>query len=180
MELDKKLMNIEQERNINKAIQYLEEDKNKNLNTYLRVIFLLLDFLVDSQYTQEEHNFISLKIKDLFEEAKTKYFNESEFLFFSGMMIYIAEWYFGIKTLDDAKTMLNKAMQCEPNNIVYKWGYYCIPDQRPEINTEIKFSISKQILESETLIQWIKNRGLLGDYLIGIIQGTYDASRLFI
>ena len=92
-------------------------------------------------------------------------------------MIYIAEWYFGIETLDEATAMLNKATQSEPYNILYKWGYYSITDQRAEINTKTKFFLSKQILGDSLLLKWIKSKGLLGEYIEGIIQGTYEATK---
>lgn len=180
MKLENELINIEQQRDLNKAIQYLKENDEKNLDTYLRVIFMLLDFLVDGQYTEDKHDFISLEIKKIFEEAKSKYSDKSEFLFFSGIMIYIAEWYFGTETLDEATTMLKKAMDSEPENILYKWGYYSITDQRAEINTETKFFLSKEILEKDSLLKWIENKGLLGEYLKGIIEGTYETTKIII
>jgi hypothetical protein len=177
MELKNELELIEKERNIYRAFEFIENEGNQGLDNYLRVIFILLDFLVDGQYTQDEHDFFSVKIKEIFGRSKLKYSNNYEFLFFAGIMIYIAEWYFGFDNIDEGKIMLEDAMKNNPDNIVYKWGYYSITDQRAEINTNLKQELSKQILRDNLIIEWIKGKGLLGDYILGIIQGTYEATK---
>lgn len=167
---------IEQERNVFMAIDYLEKTNDKDLDTYLRIIFLMLDFLVDGKYSEEEHEVVSLKIKQIFNEAQTRYSDNDEFLFFSGLMICIAEWYFGIDSVDEAIVMLNKAKRSEPKNLLYKWGALVLADERSEVNTQEKFILSKQLLEDHSLITLMKNRGLLGEYILGIIQNTYNSN----
>lgn len=51
------------------------------------------------------------------------------------------------------------------------------PDQRTEINTELKQLISNQILEDNLILEWLKNKGLLGEYILGIIQSTYESTQ---
>lgn len=91
-------------------------------------------------------------------------------------MIYIAEWYFGFDSTVEAEMMLEDAMKSNPDNIVHKWGYYSITDQRAEINTRLKHDLSKRILKDRLIIKWIKNKGLLGKYVVGIVQSTYEAT----
>jgi len=177
MEFKNELELIEKERNVNRAVEFIEDEKNQSLDNYLRVVFILLDFLVDRQYTQDEHDFFSIKIKEIFNKAKLKYSNNYEFLFFAGIMIYIAEWYFGIDNIDEAKTMLEDTMKSNPDSIIYKWGYYSITDQRAEVNTELKQLLSKQLLRDNLILEWLKNKGLLGEYILGIIQGTYEVTQ---
>ena len=179
MESESEITIIEQERNPYLAIEYFEKLKNKNLDIYLRVLFILLDFLVDEQYTEQQHDFISLKVKELYSEAELKYSNDNDFLFFSGIMIYIAEWYFGMK-IEEGQTMLKKAMDANPENIIYKWGYFSITDQRVTVNTKTKFLLSNQIMKDDLILNWIKNKGLLGEYLLGIIQYTYEHTKVLI
>lgn len=177
MELNKGIDLIEQERNVYRAVEFIEDEENQSLDNYLRVLFVLLDFLVDGQYTQEQHDLFSIKIKEIFSQVRLKYSNNYEFLFFAGIMIYVAEWYFGFENIDVAQTMLEDAMKYNPDNIVYKWGYYSITDQRAEVNTELKQLISKQILDNNSILEWLKKKGLLGEYIIGIVQGTYNATQ---
>lgn len=177
MELNRELNLIEQERNVYSAFEFIEDENNQTLDNYLRVLFVLLDFLVDGQYTQEQHDFFSIKTKEIFNKAKLKYSNDYEFLFFAGIMIYIAEWYFGFENIDEAKIMLEDAMKSKPDSLIYKWGYYAITDQRSEVNTEIKQQLSEQILKDSSTLEWLQNKGLLGEYVLGVIQGTYEATK---
>jgi tetratricopeptide (TPR) repeat protein len=177
MELKNELELIEKERNVYRAVEFIEDEKNQSLDNFLRVLFVLLDFLVDGQYTQDEHEFFSTKIKEIFSKAKLKFSSNYDFLFFVGVMIYVAEWYFGIDNIDEAKFMLEDALKSNPDNIVYKWGYYSITDQRAEVNTKIKQLISNQILRDNLILEWLKSKGLLGEYILGIIQSTYEATQ---
>lgn len=178
MEINDKLLLIEQQRNYIEAIAFVENNKALELDAYLRILFLLLDFLVDGQYTDEEHDFVSLKLKDIYIEAKEKFSCNREFLFFTALMIYIAEWYFGIENLDEATNMLKQASEDKPKVILYDWGYNSIPDQRVEINTKVKYLLSQKILEENSTIKYLEEKGLLGRYIIGIIQNTYNLTKI--
>lgn len=179
MESQSVLSTIERERNVYQAVEYIEKYNDKSLDAYLRVLFILLDFLVDGQYTEEEHLFFSSKIMNIYNDARAEYSNHNEFLFFSGIMIYIAEWYFGITNTDVATSFLYKAMHSDSENIIYQWGFFSIIDQRVEINTEKKFRLSKKILDDKLIVEWIKQKGLLGEYLLGLIQSTYELTKFF-
>lgn len=168
---------IEKERNILGSIEFIEKEKNQSLDNYLRVLFLILDFLVDDQYSQEEHNFVSNKFKNIFEEAKMKYSNYNDFLFYIGMMIFIAEWYFGFPNTDNAFYMLKEAHKSNPENKLYNWGLYCITDQRPEVNTQKKQEVTNELLNDELILEIIKNKGLLGKYTLGIINCTLENTK---
>lgn len=163
---------IEKERNVLRAIEFIENEKNQNLDNYLRILFLILDFLVEGQYNQEEHNLISIKFKNIFEDAKIKYSDCEDYLFYVGMMIFIAEWYFGLTNTDYAYNMLEEAHKSKPKNKLYNWGLYSITDQRPEVNTKKKNELSNQLLNDELSIKLIKNKGLLGKYILGTINST--------
>lgn len=157
------------------AIELLERVKENHRDLYLRVIFLLLDFVVEGQYTKEEHDYAASKLKDFFDKANEKFSEDAEFLFFSGILIYIGEWYFGMDSVSPATAMLQKAMETEPQNSLYKWGYYSRIDQRPEQNTSLKLQLSEQLLFKEPqLINFLGDKGLLGQYVLGTLEGTYE------
>lgn len=177
MTLNTELDLLEQERDVYGILDFIENDGNQNLDNYLRVLFVLLDFLVDGQYVQEQHDFFSMKIKEIFNDAKLKYSHNYDFLFFAGIMIYIAEWYFGFENIDEAKKMLEDAMKSNPENIIYTWGYYAIVDQSFEANVKLKRQLSKQILKDNSTLEWLHDKGLLGEYVLGIIQSTYEATK---
>lgn len=157
------------------AIQLLKKENGNTPEIYLRVIFLLLDFIVDGQYTQEEHDYAAEKLRDFFDEAHEKFSDSPEFLFFTGIMIYIGEWYFGMDSVEPATVMLENAMRMKPDDTLYKWGYYSRIDQRLEQNTDLKLKLSERLLFREiTKLDWIKSKGMLGKYVLGTLEGTYE------
>lgn len=170
-----KLTSFEQKNDRNSAIRLLDSVNVDDPEIYLRVMFMLLDFLVEGKYTQEEHDHAAKKLQELFEVSKQTFSENPEFLFFSGILAYIGEWYFGMESVEPAADMLEDAMRMEPDNTLYKWGYYSRIDQRPEQNTDLKLQLSKQLLFQETSkLDWLKSKGLLGKYVLGTLEGTYE------
>ena len=169
------LINIDHEQDIDKLVDSFEIAQEKDLDAYLRISFLLLDFLVNSQYTEKEHNYYAGVLKKYFLESYQKYLHCPEYLFYIGFISSMAEWYFDMN-IEEVRYMIKEAEQLEPQNILYKWGYYFIIDQRNEINTILKHQLSKQILENKSLIKGIRRKGLLGMYLEGMIQYTYKST----
>ncbi|PGH38364.1 MAG: hypothetical protein CRN43_15605 [Candidatus Nephrothrix sp. EaCA] len=169
------IMDVEQKNDWRAAIELLERADGNRQELYLRVIFLLLDFVVEGQYTREEHDYAAKKLKDFFAESQAKFSHDAEYLFFAGIIIYIGEWYFGMDSVEPATSMLEKAMTAEPNNTLYEWGYYSRIDQRPEQNTDLKLRLSENLLFKETSkLDWLRNKGLLGKYVLGTLEGTYE------
>jgi len=157
------------------AVQLLEKHNGDHPELYLRVMFLLLDFVVEGQYTQEEHDYAAKKLREIFDTSYEKFSDNPEFLFFTGIMAYIGEWYFGMDSVEPATLMLEKAMHMESGNTLYKWGYYSRIDQRPEQNTDIKLQLSEQLLFKEaSKLDWLKSKGLLGKYVFGTLEGTFE------
>lgn len=163
---------IELKRNVIGAIKFIDDRRNENLNNFLRIIFILVDFLVDGEYSNQEHDFVSKKNIEIYQRAKAKYSNDCEFLFYTGIMIYTAEWYFDIDNVDEAKIMLENAMKKSPENILFKWGFYTIPDQRTAINNSQKRHLAIQVLNDQLIMNSIKSKGLLGTYIIGLLEAT--------
>ena len=166
---------IEQTNDWKSGIQLAENVDKNDPEVFLRILFLLLDLLVEGQYTQEEHDYAAKKVKEIFNKSNQKFSKNAEFLFFSGIMIYTGEWYFGMESVKSAKAMLESAMRMEPDNTLYKWGYYSRIDQRPEQNTDLKLKLSEQLLFNETSrLDWLKSKGLLGKYVLGTLEGAHE------
>lgn len=169
------ITSIEQRNDWRLAVQLLEKYDEDQPELYLRVMFLLLDFVVEGQYTQEEHDYAAKKLRNLFDTFYEKFSDNPEFLFFTGIMAYIGEWYFGMDSVEPATSMLEKAMNTESDNTLYKWGYYSRIDQRSEQNTDLKLQLSEQLLFKETSkLDWLKSKGLLGKYVLGTLEETYE------
>ncbi len=158
------------EREIRSSIRRLRDaikDNVKTLDNYVQLIFLLLMFLVEYRYSQKEHDGALSRLKCYFEEAKRKYGNDSEFLFFLGYLIPIAECYFDIDDVSDAYQMLERAMLASPENILYKWAYYS------SLNPDSKkvHILEKMLVTQPNLgLNWLKSKGMLGVYIIGMIE----------
>jgi hypothetical protein len=168
------ITSIEQKNDWRSAVELLENVDEHPQELYLRVIFLLLDFIVEGQYTQEEHDYAANKLKDFFAESQIRFSHDAEFLFFIGIMIYIGEWYFGMDSVAPATSMLEKAMILEPDNTLFQWGYYSRIDQRPEQSTDLKLRLVESLLFRETSkLEWLKSKGLLGEYVLGTLEDTY-------
>ncbi|MES2863681.1 MAG: hypothetical protein V4666_06145 [Bacteroidota bacterium] len=172
--IKKKIDLLEENLDWKGAVELFQSSKVNEIDGYLRLMFILVDYLCECQYSKEDYDNISNNLKEIYHQAKKQYSENSQFLFFSAIMIYIGEWYFGMDSLDEATDMLNRAMELSPDNIIYKWGYFSITDQRVEINTEMKHLLSRQILNDNLILDWLKNMGLLGEYVLGIIQSIYN------
>ena len=170
---------IEQKNDWRAGIRLVKNIDENEPAIYLRVMFLLLDLLVDGQYTEEEHDYAADNLKEIFDNSNQGFSTNAEFLFFMGIMAYIGEWYFGMDSVEPATSMLKNAMNIEPSNTLYKWGYYATVNQLPEVNTDLKLQLSEKLLRRETSkLDWLKGKGLLGEYVIGRIEGTYEEAKL--
>jgi len=157
------------------AVLLLERNDISESELYLRVLFLLLDWMVEGQYSELERLFGYGKIQDIYSVAKLKFSDDSEFCFFCGIMIYWCEWCFGLDSVDAGTLMLDTAMRKEPDNILFKWGYISEINQRIDVNTRLKKELSRQILFKEPqAIKWLKSKGLLEEYVFGLLVGGYE------
>ncbi len=166
---------IEQSNNWQAAVRLATSKQWEHPEVYYRVIFLLLAFVVEGQYTQEEHDTAAQKLKLLFDKSAQHYAGKPEFLFFTGFMIYMGEWYFGMDSVAPATAMLNKAMHMAPTNTLHKRGYYASVDQNPTQHYKQKLELSEQLLfKEQNRLTWLKSKGLLGKYIIRLLEGSYE------
>jgi hypothetical protein len=176
MEIDWKeaITILEKNRDWKGAIQLLQNSEKNDLDLYLRVMFLLAFYLAEGQYSSDDYIRISNSLKDVYSKASIKFSENSQFLFFTSIIMYIGEWYFGIDDIEIVDQMLKKVSEIERDNVLYKWGYYTRIDQRLDINTELKLKLSEQLLFNEPVyINLLKTKGLLGEYIIGTLEATY-------
>lgn len=166
---------LEKKRDWRGAINLLQNSDNNSLDIHLRVMFLLAFYLAEGQYSTDEYNYISTSLREIYDKAKIKFPENSQFLFFTAMMMYIGEWYFGVDDIEFVNQMLKKATEMEADNTLYKWGYYSRLDQHSERNIELKLQLSKQLLFKEPVyMHLLKEKGLLGEYIIGTIEAIYE------
>lgn len=166
---------LEKNRDWKGAIQLLQNSEMNDLDLYLRVMFLLAFYLAEEQYSSDEYISISNSLKDIYNKASIKFSENSQFLFFTAIIMYLGEWYFGIDDIEIVNQMLKKASEIERFNTLYKWGYYSLIDQRLEINKELKLKLSEQILFNEPVyVNLLKTMGLLGEYILSTLETVYE------
>lgn len=76
-----------------------------------------------------------------------------------GKILHIAEWYFGLENSHLAIEFQKKAMEKEPENLLYEWAYRlsCEGDM-------VKGYLSHQIIEHyKSKIDWLKTKGFPGN-----------------
>lgn len=160
-------------------MQVIIDDTPDELDSYLCMNYLLMDILVNEMYDNSKHGYYADLLKKYCLESYRRFSNNSEYLFYIGFIASMSEWYFGIE-MEDVESMLKKATNLDSESLLYEWGYCCIPNQRAEVNTETKYSLSKQILENDMLMKNITKKGLLGEYLEEFILSVYESTRVLL
>ena len=172
MNWKEELISLEQNKNWKPAIELLEKTINdyaNNLDVYLSINYLLMNILVEEDYSQSEHDYYSLLLKKYFDESYIKFYNNPEFLFFIGKIGCMSEWYFEIE-IDEAQNMIKRSLELEPENILYKWANYGNLNMSDLCNREKMIRYAKQALSEPKVEEVLKGKGSLGQYLM---EGLY-------
>ncbi|MCD8042190.1 MAG: hypothetical protein LUH10_03925 [Tannerellaceae bacterium] len=160
-----------------KMVQNFMNEYPDDVELNIRVIYLLHNILLEEGYPHEEHDLIADLLKRYFDESYERFSENAEYLFFIGKILYIAEWYFGLKDDDKpieeslAFQMQKKALEKEPDNILYKWGYALSGGNKNEI-----FILAKRILYGDNTkwLDWLKTKGFPGEYTIEGLIFCYE------
>lgn len=161
------LFKFEQNKDWKSAINLLQETINQNnscVDAYLSINYLLMNLLVEEQYNFNEHDYYAELLKKYFLESYTKFSNNPEYLFYIGQIACISEWYFGIE-IEEVQKIMKKALELEPDNILYKWAEYSDLDMRKSCNKEKMIKYAKQTLSNSIVRKELKSKGALGKYL---------------
>lgn len=174
MDWRKQLEEYEQTNNWEPAIVLIQKiiaDNPNNVEAYIRLIYLLHNILVEEEYSKSEKDRLAELLKKYFNESNEKFCENSEYLFFIGKILYIAEWYFGID--DDLKPvekklafkMQKKAFEKEPENVLFEWAY------RFSLDNKLAGYLAEQILLYEKAkVEWLKSKGFPGEYILESLE----------
>lgn len=172
MNWKEQLENNEQAKDWKSAIELMQNTINDNphdLDAYLSINYLLMNLLVDEDYESSEHDYYAGLLKKYFLESYSKFSHNPEYLFYTGITAHLSEWYFDID-IEEAKTMITEALRLEPENILYKWGYYTYLDMSNVNNKQQGIAYAKEILTTNSVKKVLKSKGALGEYILGIME----------
>jgi len=174
MDWKKNLEEYESKKSWGSAIRFLQgivEKNPHNAEAYVRMIYLIHNILVEEEYPESEHDHLFNLLKEYFEKSHRRFFNNSEYLFFVGKILHIAEWYFGINDREGlvenslAYRMQKKAAEKEPNNLLFEWA--C----RLSLSDPLAGYLANQILQyDDDIVAWLKSKGFPGTYIIDCLE----------
>lgn len=158
------------------AIDLLMKIINENQNhteAYIRIIYLIHNILLEEDYSEDEHDYYALLLKSYFHDSVNRFSDNAEYLFFVGIILHIGEWYFGMN--DDLKrmeerlafVMQKRASEIQPNNLLYKWAYVRLLNNKEEIAQNLK----NEICHNPQYINYLTNRGFPGKYVLEVQLG---------
>ncbi len=170
MNWKEKLSEIEKDFGFHKEINWqqsvdfvneLLSEYPKNVELYIRAIYLLHNILVEEEYHNVDENRMVELLQKWFSESKEKFLENSEYLFFIGKILHISEWFFGMEDSCLALEFQKKAMVKEPENKLYEWAY------RLSCGDIIEMYLAHQLVNIDNLkINWLKTKGFPGEYII--------------
>lgn len=133
-----------------------------NVELNIRAIYMLHNILVEEEYPDEERERMVDLLQTWFIQSKKKFSNNAEYLFFIGKILHIAEWYFGLDNNKVAVEFQKKAMEKEPENLLYEWAYRlsCPGDVVESYLAHQLISIDRD------KISWLKSKGFPGEYVL--------------
>lgn len=137
-------------------------DYPDDVELHVRAIYILHNILVEEEYPDEEQDRMIYLLQQWFNKSKEKFSENSEYLFFIGKILHIAEWYFGLEDTKLAVEFQKKAMEKEPGNLLYKWAYHlsCPEDI-------VEGYLAHQIIVCDNdKISWLRTKGFPGEYVL--------------
>jgi tetratricopeptide (TPR) repeat protein len=141
-----------------------------NCEAYVRIIYLIHNLLVDEDYEKYgfDHYYLSSLLLKYYKESFPKCKEDVEYIFFLGNVMHIAEWYFDEKDNTFAIQLQKKAMDMEPDNLLFKFCYeLSISNDMEELKT-----LATEIYNQSKYLDWSSKKGYPGRYAIGKVKAV--------
>lgn len=168
-----KLENFEREKNWEAAVKTVEDfilAEPFNVEANIRIIYLLHNIILEENCTASERSLYTELLKKYFEDSLKLFCENSEYLFFIGKILHIAEWYFDQDDTSLAFKMEQKALEKEPDNILFQWANAL---SFGDIKNEQL--LAKRIINGEAeKVEWLNERGFPGAYILNFLKYSAD------
>lgn len=166
------LRRLEQKKDWNSAISFMEKfilDNPNDMNAYIAMNYLLMNLLVEEDHDESRHYYYENLLKHYFKESYAKFSQNAEYLFYTARTAYMSEWYFDM-TLEQVREMDFKALSLDPNNILYRWVYIVLLDEKNLYNKTILIDYATIVLDEKSPIKKaLESKGAIGEYIFGIM-----------
>lgn len=166
------LRKLEQRKEWDIAIEFMQDmihEYPNDIDAYLYMNYLLMNILNNEKYDPDKFEEYEVLIQHCLNESYVKYSENAEFLFYTSQIVFLSKMFLGI-FLQDAKNMLQRATEIEPNNPVYQIANI---SERCYIDFEERKRskpFAKLILEENSPIKaQLQKKGALGEHILSII-----------
>lgn len=134
---------------------------------YVRVIYLIHNLLLEEDYESYglNHDHLAGLLINYFQVAFDKFQDNAEYLFFVGIILHVAEWYFEQDNVELALLFQKKAVQMEPQNALFEFSYSFSTSNKARAE-----ALAKQLSTDASTLDWLKSKGFPGQYVLGIID----------
>lgn len=165
------LKKLETEKKWGPAIELMQKIiglEPNNMEAHLAINYLLMNLLVEEDYHKDKHNYYADLLLHHFIESYQIFYDNAEYLYYTGRIACMSEWYFNIE-LEDANSMLLKAAIIDPNNLVYKWTNISKLSASDPLQTKV-IKYAKLVLQENSPIKnELVSKGSLGEYILGMM-----------
>lgn len=176
MQWQQPLRKLEQSKQWDEAIAFMQNVIQKNpddVNAHIAMNYLLMNTLVEEHPNKNQRRRYEELILNYFQDSFSKFNKNAEYLFYTGIMSHISEWYFDID-IEEGMDMITTALNFEPNNVLYSWGYYVYLNMSNMDNQLRALPYAEKILQNElSLKDKLKAKGAIGDYLLEIMTNWF-------
>ncbi|OKS88275.1 hypothetical protein [Mucilaginibacter polytrichastri] len=160
------------------AIDFMQENSNAGFTDaeiYIRIIYLLHIVLLEEDLQIGELEIVETSLKAYYNKSYQIFGEDSEYLFFIGKILFIAEWYFGLnddlKPMEERKAfkMQKKAVDKDPGNNLFEWAVHF------SLGHEKAGRLAKQIIDHDNIkVEWLKSKGYPGEYISQALLQSKD------
>lgn len=140
-----------------------------NVELNIRGIYILHNILLEEKTPDKERDRMTDLLQKWFNQSNEKFSDNAEYLFFIGKILHIAEWYFGLDDNKLAVEFQKKAMEKEPDNLLYEWAY------RLSCNDVSEGYLAHQLMQYEkSKISWLERKGFPGEYVLEHLKMSHE------
>lgn len=146
----------------------LTKVKSNDVELYIRSLYILHNIIVEERCSET----LSLKmeglLREIFVETRKRFSENSEYIFFIGEILHIAEWYWGLEDTSTAIAFHKKAFELEPRNLLFEWAYRYSDNE----DTESGFLACKILENDKSRVAWLVSKGFPGQYILRRLESS--------